>query len=68
MNLLLRYFIRLICKQDLEFIVANKVGYIVNCSSDKLENLFEGVGVMYFSFQWPEATPEVLTIQIILSL
>lgn len=36
--------------KDLEFIVANKVGYIVNCSSDKLENLFEGVGVMYFSF------------------
>lgn len=36
--------------KDLEFIVANKVGYIVNCSSDTLENLFEGVGVMYFSF------------------
>ena len=36
--------------KDIEFIVANKIGYIVNCSSDSIENLLENIGIMYFSF------------------
>ncbi|CAD8154326.1 unnamed protein product [Paramecium pentaurelia] len=46
--------------KDIEFIVANKIGYIVNCSSDSIENLLENIGIMYFSFQWPEDQPEIV--------
>ena len=38
--------------QDLEFIVANKVTHIVNCSGSQVKNMWEHIGVSYLTFSW----------------
>lgn len=46
--------------KDLEFILINKVTYIVNTAIDQLTNFWESFGVIYFSFSWPEDRPNVI--------
>lgn len=41
--------------QDLEFIIANKISRIVNCSGREIANAWERSGVKYLTFYWPEA-------------
>ena len=38
--------------QDLEFIVANKVTRVVNCSGTQLPNNWEPIGILYLTLNW----------------
>lgn len=38
--------------QDLEFILANKVTHIVNCSGTQVRNMWEHIGIAYLTFSW----------------
>ncbi len=40
--------------EDDDFIFSNGVGRIINCCSGQVRNCFEGNGVKYISFNWPE--------------
>ena len=40
--------------QDLEFLVTNKVKYIVNCASSEVTNQWDSIGVQYLSLPWLE--------------
>jgi hypothetical protein len=38
--------------QDLEFVVANKVTKVINCSGRQIPNHWEPIGVIYMTFFW----------------
>ena len=40
--------------QDLEFVVANKVTRVINCSGRQIPNHWEPIGVIYMTFFWGE--------------
>lgn len=40
--------------QDLEFIVANKITHIINCSGREIPNGWERSGIRYLTYFWPE--------------
>ena len=41
-----------LCIQDLEFVVANKVTHIINCAGKQIPNHWEPIGVAYLTFFW----------------
>lgn len=41
--------------QDLEFVVANKISRIINCSGREAPNGWERGGVRYLTYYWPES-------------
>jgi protein-tyrosine phosphatase len=41
--------------QDLEFVVANKISRIINCSGREVPNGWERGGVRYLTYYWPES-------------
>lgn len=41
--------------QDLEFIIANKITRVINCSGREIANAWERSGIRYLTFYWPEA-------------
>jgi hypothetical protein len=38
--------------QDLEFVVANKVTHVINCSGRQIPNHWEPIGVTYLTYYW----------------
>mmetsp|Transcript_18383 Transcript_18383/g.25458 ORF Transcript_18383/g.25458 Transcript_18383/m.25458 type:complete len:147 (-) Transcript_18383:952-1392(-) len=46
--------------QDLEFVVANKVSHIINCSGKQVLNHWEGIGVFYLTFYWLDQENQLL--------
>ena len=46
--------------QDLEFVVANKANFIINCAARQVPNHWEPIGVQYLSFYWLDAESQVL--------
>jgi len=38
--------------KDLEFVMANKVSHIINCSGRQVPNHWEAIGVVYLKFNW----------------
>lgn len=38
--------------KDNEFVIANKVTKIINCSGSQVENEFLNLGVQYLTYQW----------------
>ena len=38
--------------QDLEFVMANKVSHVINCSGRQIPNHWEAIGVVYLKFNW----------------
>jgi len=46
--------------QDLEFIVANKVTHVVNCSARQVPNHWEPIGVKYLSFAWLDHDSQII--------
>lgn len=45
--------------QDLDFMVTNKITYIINCASKQISNIWESVGLNYLSFPWLENDSQV---------
>lgn len=46
--------------QDLEFVVANKVSHIINCSGKQIGNFWESIGVVYLTFFWQDSENQTL--------
>ncbi len=46
--------------QDLEFVVANKVTHVINCSSRQVPNHWEAIGVRYLSYYWADNDSQVI--------
>ena len=46
--------------QDLEFVMANKVTHIINCSGRQVPNHWEAIGVFYLKFNWMDQENQVL--------
>ena len=46
--------------QDLEFVVANKANFIINCAARQIPNHWEPIGVKYLNFFWSDADSQVL--------
>eukprot|EP00913_Durusdinium_trenchii_P014937 g14011.t1 len=46
--------------QDLEFVVANKVTRIINCSGRQVPNHWESIGVAYLTYYWIDADSQVI--------
>jgi len=51
---------RVVLIKDLEFIVANKVTHIVNCSGRQVNNMWEHIGVVYLTFNWLDQENQIL--------
>jgi len=41
--------------QDIDFLAANKILKIINCSGRQAPNLYEAAGVRYLTYYWPQA-------------
>ena len=41
-------------KKDQDFILTNKVTFIINCAATEIPNHFQDKGVKYFSLLWKE--------------
>jgi hypothetical protein len=46
--------------QDLEFVMANKVSHVINCSGRQVPNHWEAIGVVYLKFNWLDQENQVL--------
>ena len=46
--------------KDLEFLITNKISYIINCAGNQIPNLWESIGIKYLTFNWMETDREVL--------
>lgn len=46
--------------KDLEFIVANKVTHIVNCSGTQVRNMWESIGIAYLTYNWVDQENQIL--------
>jgi protein-tyrosine phosphatase len=46
--------------QDLEFVVANKVTHIINCSARQVPNHWEPIGVTYLTYYWFDHDSQVI--------
>ena len=46
--------------QDLEFVVANKVTHIINCSGRQTMNHWEQIGVVYLTYNWLDQEHQIL--------
>lgn len=46
-------------KQDLEFVVANKVTHVINAAARQIPNHWENIKVLYLSFLWMDAEGQV---------
>ena len=46
--------------QDLEFAVANKVSFIVNCAGKQVANHWEPIGVTYLTFAWQDLDSQTI--------
>lgn len=44
----------------MEFIFANKVTHIINCSGRQLANMWEHIGVVYLTYNWLDQENQVL--------
>jgi protein-tyrosine phosphatase len=44
----------------LEFVFANKVTRIINCSGRQLSNHWQHVGVVYLTFNWVDSENQIL--------
>ena len=45
---------------DLDFVVANKVGRIVNCCGRQIVNHFESMGVEYLTYNWVDNDSQII--------
>ena len=46
--------------RDFEFVVANKVSRVINCSGTQVQNQFTGIGVEYLTFNWLDEENQIL--------
>lgn len=46
--------------KDLEFVVANKVTRIINCSGRQIQNQWNNIGVQYLTFHWLDEENQTL--------
>lgn len=46
--------------QDLEFVVANKVTHVVNCTARQVPNHWEPIGVRYLTYTWLDQDTQVV--------
>mmetsp|Transcript_38235 Transcript_38235/g.43392 ORF Transcript_38235/g.43392 Transcript_38235/m.43392 type:complete len:697 (-) Transcript_38235:2729-4819(-) len=46
--------------QDLEFIVSNKVAFVINCAALEVPNHWESLGVQYLSYSWYDNNQQIL--------
>lgn len=46
--------------KDLEFVVANKVSKIINCSGKQIQNQWTNIGVQYLTYRWVDEENQVL--------
>ena len=49
-----------VAAQDLEFLIANKVTHIVNCSARQVPNHWESMGVHYKGYPWSDSDSQVI--------
>ena len=40
--------------------MANKVTHVINCAGQQIENVFEGRGVVYLTFQWLDIENQII--------
>lgn len=46
--------------QDLEFVVANKVTHVINCSGKQVPNHWEPIGVVYLTYYWADNDSQII--------
>ena len=45
--------------QDLDFMVTNKITFIINCAGKQIPNIWESISLNYLSFPWQETDSQV---------
>ena len=46
-------------KQDLEFIITNKITHIINCSGKQIANHWLSLGINYLTYNWLDIDSQV---------
>ena len=55
-------------KQDLEFIITNKITHIINCSGKQIANHWLSLGINYLTYNWLDIDSQVIFFLIFLEI